>query len=121
MTDLHALLPQNKFETEKAQVLVALGYPAVEPILPELMEWIQDINWPIGLPLVPHIRQVFATNDEDWKMSALRRLAETSPDIFYAVREEIQRMADIQPQNEDEEALQEVAQEMLVHYSARQL
>ena len=127
MTDLHAMLPKTKFETEKAQALVALGHPAVEPILPELMEWIQDINWPvakvvapflatIGLPLVPHIRQVFATNDEDWKMSVLRRLAETSPAVFDAVREEVQRMADIQPQNEDEEALQETAREVLAHY-----
>ncbi len=127
MADLHGMLPQNKLETEKAQALVALGYPAVEPILPELMAWLQDTNWPvarviapflatIGLPLVPHIRTVFETDDECWKMRVMRHLVETSPDVFEAVREDIQRMADMTPQNEDEEALQEVAQEVLAHY-----
>ena len=127
MIDLHNMLPKDKCDTEQAQALVALGYPAVKPVLPELMEWIQDINWPvahviapflatIGLPLVPYIRQVFATSDEMWKIWVLYALVEMSPAIFNAVQEDVQRIADTPPQNEDQEALQEAAREVLEHY-----
>jgi hypothetical protein len=129
MDDVRALLPQDKMDTERAEALVALGYPAVIPVLPELMEWLQDTNWPvaqvvapflatIGLPLVPYIRQVFATDDEDWKMRVMRRLVETSPAIFDVVQENIREMAHTLPKNKDEEALRETAQEVLDHYSS---
>ena len=115
-------------DTKRAGVLAALGYPAVEPILPELMEWLQDINWPvahvlapflatIGLPLVPYIRQVFATNDEIWKIWVIQALVKTSPAVFTAVANDIQQMAYTPPKTEEEEELQETAQEVLDHYS----
>src|SRR4051794_23281462 len=65
MGDVQHLIPQNKFDLKRAQAAVEVGYPAVAPILPELLEWLQDYNWPvahilapflasIGEPLVPH-------------------------------------------------------------------
>ena len=44
---LRALIPRNKHDLRRARVLVALGYPAVAPVLPELLEWLQDLNWPV--------------------------------------------------------------------------
>ena len=75
---LRELLPHEKGDTERAEAIVALGYPAVAPILPDLIEWLQDCNWPvahvlspflaqIGLPLLPPVRAVLATNDYQWK------------------------------------------------------
>ena len=127
MDDIHALLPQDKCDLDRAKALVALGYPAVAPVLPELMRCLQDMNWPvakvvepflatIGLPLVPYIQQVFATDDEVWKMWVMQELVKTSPTIFEAVQDNIREMAYTPPKNEDEEALQEVAQEVLDHY-----
>ncbi|MEK4513730.1 DUF5071 domain-containing protein [Paenibacillus sp. FSL H8-0122] len=62
-----------------AEVIVKLGYPSVKPILPGLLEWIQDMNWPgagriapllreIGDPLIPYIQDVFRNHsqDEEW-------------------------------------------------------
>ena len=65
--DLAALVPVTKFETEKAAALVQLGFPAVEPVIPQILELLQDPNWPvasvfkpflagIGHPLAPYIR-----------------------------------------------------------------
>lgn len=61
----------------KANMIVALGYPAVADNLPELLHWLQDMNWPgsrtiseflvsIGTPLVPYILEILNGNDEDW-------------------------------------------------------
>ena len=96
MDDIHALLPQDKCDLERARALVALGYPAVVPVLPELMVWLQDMNWPvaeivapflatIGLPLVPHIRQVLATDDEAWKMWVMQELSSHIKESRYFV------------------------------------
>lgn len=62
-----------------AEVIVKLGYPRVKPILPGLLEWIQDMNWPgsrriapflreVGDPLIPYIQEVFRnySQDEEW-------------------------------------------------------
>ncbi len=38
------LLPRDKHDVAAVERLAALGYPTVEPVLPELLEWIQDIN-----------------------------------------------------------------------------
>lgn len=57
--------------------IVNLGYPAVAEHLPELLVWLQDMNWPgartiaeflvsIGIPLVPHILKILNGDDEDW-------------------------------------------------------
>ena len=117
-------------DTERAEALVALGYPAVVPVLSELMEWIQDTNWPVAqvvapflatseLPLVPYIRQVLATDDEMWKIWVMQELVKTSPAIFEAAQNDIREMAHAIPKNEDEEALQEIAQEVLDHYGVK--
>lgn len=79
--ELHLLLqPLYKEHWDgAAEVIVKLGYPRVKPILPGLLEWIQDMNWPgagriatllreIGDPLIPSIQEVFRNHseDEDW-------------------------------------------------------
>ena len=119
--DPHTLLPRHKSDSEYARAIVALGYPAVAPVLPELLEWLQDCNWPIsgqistflasiGEPVVPHIRNVFSGNDGIWKywcITALirkmpRALAEElRPDL---VRLAFQPSADDHSQEVDEQA-----------------
>jgi len=31
---------------EQSEILVALGYPCVKPVISKLFEWLQDMNWP---------------------------------------------------------------------------
>ncbi|WP_239616865.1 DUF5071 domain-containing protein [Cohnella mopanensis] len=76
--DMHLLLqPLDKGVWDgAAEVIVRLGYPRVNVILPGLLVWLQDLNWPgamriadflseIGDPIVPHVRDVLKKHKED--------------------------------------------------------
>jgi hypothetical protein len=116
-TELQELVPQDKSDMERAQAVIELGYPAVAPILPQLLEWIQDCNWPvahvlcpflasIGEPLAPYVRNVLATRDTIWKAWVVSIVGE-SPSLVEAFREELENLATMTPQDEDEVWLQE--------------
>lgn len=72
------LLPKNKTDVDTAQKVVESNYHDIEFILPHLMVWLQDMNWPvaqvlapmfanIGKPLAPIIASILKSNDEIWK------------------------------------------------------
>ena len=122
--DLASLLPNDKSETEKAEAIVALGFPVVEPILPLLVEWMQDINWPvaktlrpflasIGAPLAPHVRYVLATNDAIWKYWVVRCIVGESAELARVLRPELQRLASLPTPREAEEEVDQMAREIL--------
>jgi hypothetical protein len=56
--DLVALLPLDKYDAAKLGLLVAAGYPAIEPLLPALLQWLQDGNWPIARHLSPFLASI---------------------------------------------------------------
>jgi hypothetical protein len=122
--DIRTLIPQTKFDTDRAEQVIAAGYPAVEPILPELLEWIQDCNWPvaqvlapflgtIGTPLIPYIRKILATDDVMWKYWALLCLVRDQPDVAAALREDLKRYANSPTPDESAHGLDEVARNIL--------
>lgn len=122
--DIRSLIPQDKLDTDRAEQVVAAGYPAVEPILPELLEWIQDCNWPvaqviapflatIGMPLLPHIRAVLATDDVMWKYWVIGYLLKNSPELATALREELTRYANSPTPEESEVELDQIAKGVL--------
>ncbi|MBV9852871.1 MAG: DUF5071 domain-containing protein [Armatimonadetes bacterium] len=124
MQDIRGLLPQTKSDTDKAQALVSLGYPAVAPVLPELVEWLQDINWPvaqvlepflagIGLPLLPQVRRVLATEDGTWKYWVLSCLVARSSALASALHEELTRLASAPTPAEVDEELDTQARAIL--------
>lgn len=52
------LLPKDKFDLERATALVSTGYPTVAPILPDILGWLQDGNWPgVRVKVLRHYRQ----------------------------------------------------------------
>src|SRR5262245_23025829 len=46
---LKRLLPRDKHDVEAARALVALGYPAVAPILTQMLEWLKVSGSPVAL------------------------------------------------------------------------
>lgn len=121
---LRALLPQGKHEVEKARTLVALGYPAVTPVLPNLMEWLQDGNWPvahvmgpflagIGLPLAGEVRRVFATDDVIWKYWCIVLVVAESPALLAVLRDDLAHLAAEPPRDEDDAWVAGAAQAVL--------
>jgi hypothetical protein len=123
-TDLAALIPSTKFETEKASALVQLGYPAVEPVIPQILEWLQDISWPVGQvfqpflvaigePLAPYVRAILSGKDDGWKYSLLRAIVNQSPELARALRPELERVAESPSHGESKEEVDQVAVRIL--------
>ena len=90
-------LPRNKHDFERVYKLKELDRKELLPLLPGLMEWIQDMNWPIAneiaelLLTFPNeivliIKDVLTTNDVVWKYWCLevlvKRLPEESRKLF---------------------------------------
>jgi hypothetical protein len=130
MDGVQQLIPKTKFDLATAKAAVAAGYPAVAPILPELLEWLQDCNWPvadilapfltsIGEPLIPHLRQVLESDDEIWKYWIIINIMGQSPIIAAAFRDDLERLASAPTEREAREELNEAAQDVLAKYDLR--
>ena len=124
MTSVVDLLPRDKRDTQRAMALVALGYPVVEPVLPKMLEWIQDRNWPvarvfepflatIGAPLAPHIRVVLSGNDDSWKYSVLDSVILKSPYLVHALQTDLVRLSQQPTLGERTELVDVRAEELL--------
>jgi hypothetical protein len=77
---LKELIPKDKFDKEVIPKLMQLSEDEISPILPNLLSWTADINWPIAEDIirvlirfpyciVPLIREKLkpTETDEDWK------------------------------------------------------
>ena len=122
--DISTLLPRDKSDTKKAEAIVALGYPAVELILAELVEWMQDVNWPVaqvlqpflasvGTPLAPHVRRVLSATDEVWKHWILYCVVRESPELAASLSTELRRLATLPTPGEIQEDIDALAREIL--------
>ena len=122
--ELRALMPINKIDTEKAQAIVALGFPMVEPVLDEILVWMQDINWPvarifepllvsIGAPLTPHIQAILKTDDDVWKYWVVQNIIGKSAELKHIFKAELQCIAATPTAGEHKEEVDLVAQEIL--------
>ena len=102
-TDIRNLVPKSKFDNSHIEILKTIDKEKVEPILGELLVWLQDINWPIAqalievLPrfqeeLIPHVVKVFQSNDDIWKNWTLCLIEDFSRDTVLSLLTEINRM-----------------------------
>ena len=122
--DLFALLPADKLDTENAERLVALGYPAVAPVVPKLVAWQQDFNWPvaqvlrpflvtIGAALAPEARRVLAGEDSVWKYWLLQGIVRESPQLAEELKSELLRLRRELTQDDEVEGVSIVASQIL--------
>jgi hypothetical protein len=123
-SELGELLPKDKHDIKRATALVTKGYPAVAPILPELLEWMQDGNWPvakalapflasIGEPLALHIRSILQTKDHLWKYWILLRIVSPSPELAATLYSDLLKVAENDSVDEDEQEVKEIAKEII--------
>jgi len=110
--DIRNLIPKNKHDHNVIAGLRELSFEQLRPIIPELLEWMQDMNWPIGRPIAdilkpfvdriaPEIIKIFNTNDGLWKLWVLTNLTADATDP--ALLNEIQRIAKFPTRDEIEE------------------
>ncbi|CAM3502153.1 DUF5071 domain-containing protein [Brevibacillus invocatus] len=122
-------IPQHKMDHEKTGQLKKLDKDLIRSVIPELMTWLQDGNWPVypeirdvllplGNELVPHIRYVLETTDEDWKYFVLTGLvSKLSKETIVQMKPELIRIAYNPSESEAASELDEVARELLRHSS----
>ena len=88
--ELRKLLPANKDDVAAIRVIVARGYPAVQPILLDLFKWIRDDSWPVAKPaceflvsigprLAPEVLEVLGSRDDALKAVVLGQIVSDWP------------------------------------------
>ena len=88
--ELRKLLPVNKDDVAAIETITAHGYPAVQPILLDLLKWIRNESWPVAKPaceflvtigrrLAPQVREVLGSRDDSLKAAVLRRIVNEWP------------------------------------------
>mgnify|MGYP000317136224 CR=1 FL=1 len=114
------LVPKDKHDIATAQAAVQAGYPAVVPVLSELVAWLQDYNWPvakvlapflatIGIAMLPQVQAVLVSDDLVWKRWVLSCVVSESKELAEAVKAELLRLAHAATPSEREEGLEEIA------------
>ncbi|PIH56893.1 DUF5071 domain-containing protein [Paenibacillus sp. LK1] len=113
-------LPRDKHDYEAVRKLSELSNEELRDIIPELMEWLQDGNWPIarsvedlllrfGEELIPHIQNVFKTKDPQWEYFMLTGLIRRLPSRYLIVlKVDLERILKNPTEDEMLEELDEV-------------
>lgn len=53
--DIRELIPKDKFDIDTAKKLPNYSYDELKPIIPDLLTWIQDMNWPVSHPVADYL------------------------------------------------------------------
>ncbi len=105
--EIRHLVPRAKSDLDLLPMIAEAGYPAIAPILHDLMEWTADPNWPICVPLIDYlvtlgepmvepIRRVLRGTDDGHKWVCLRGMvAELPPGVQALLRDDLQRLAEL--------------------------
>jgi len=121
---IHLPLPRDKHDTQNAQALIALPWNDIAPAMPEILEWVQDANWPvaavllpylagIGPRLAPYIKTVLASGDSQWKYFVLQGIVRHSRELAFELGGELKRCAYAPTIEELEEGVAEAVREIL--------
>lgn len=130
MRPIHKAVPKDKFDTESLEYLRELDIEQLKLILPQLMEWLKDINWPVaqalskvlakyGSLMLPYIRSVLSSGDPQWQFSVMCALIrELSKDVSVLLKEDLLRIAFQPTKGEILEELDILAKETVVYIEA---
>ncbi len=129
--DLSTCIPSDKFDEAAVERAAALGFPAINPILPDLLTWLQDINWPVApvvaellakadIHIAPPINAVFAGDDGVWKYWILNHLAgHLDHSVWVLIEPEIMRLSRSPSGDDRAEEVDIAASELLVMRSGQ--
>jgi len=120
--DIRNLIPKDKGDIETAEKLKNYSYQQLKPIIPELLEWLQDGNWPVSNPVAEYLESVceyissdildiFKTNDLEWKYYIIKCFGPITNNK--SIRDIIIRIATKPTSDEIEAELSKVANEIL--------
>ncbi len=118
-------LPLNIYDVDKVEKLKKLDRNVLEPLLPDLLEYTQDMNWPVASgvveilltfpkEIVSHVQAILSSNDDNWKWFILNFLVIKLPvESQVQFKQYLIRVAQTPTQNEIAEELDEIAKEIV--------
>jgi hypothetical protein len=121
--NIKSLIPKDKSDIETAEKLKNYSYQELKSIIPDLLIWLQDGNWPVAKIVLEYLESicdniseeifdVFKTNDLEWKYWIILSFGPITNDGF--IRNEIVRIALNPTKLEIEYNLNEVANEIML-------
>ena len=124
MNNILDLIPKSKFDVSIIEKLESIDPNEAEPILLGLMEWMQDLNWPVAqelkriLPrfhvqLIPVIKIIFKTDDDIWKYWTLKLLKSFPKETLLKLQPDLDRIANFPTDGEKIEDVDKSAYEIL--------
>ena len=81
--NIRDLIPKDKGDTATVEKLKNYSIDEVRPIIPDLLEWLQDMNWPVAGPVADYLEtikehltedilKILKGDDDIWKYWTLR-------------------------------------------------
>lgn len=120
--NIKSLIPKDKSDIETAEKLKNYSYKELKSIIPDLLIWLQDGNWPIAKTISEYLQSicenisdeifdVFKTNDLEWKYYMILSFGSITNDEL--IRNEIIRIAKNPTEMEIDSGLNEIAIETI--------
>ena len=128
MDFIKLLLPKDKFDNSNIAQIAQLNDEEIQPIIYDLLEWLQDANFPIFkdiLPIVahhqnlvmPYVIAVLQDNDVMWKYWIIESLIPLlSDNNKLRLKSDLLRLSFLQEKDEDTQAIIEVSKNCLDTY-----
>ncbi|MEK5185594.1 DUF5071 domain-containing protein [Solibacillus sp. FSL R5-0691] len=121
------MIPKDKHDIAAVEFLKAADTEVVIPLLPELLEWVQDMNWPVAEPMVelllqypneltPLVDEVLRGDDDMWIYWCLVEIVPKLP--FYSklvLADAVEQIAAMEKTSFNEDNV-EAAQEALISF-----
>ncbi len=127
--DLQSYVPKDKFDIAAIDRARAMGFPALNGAIPDLLSWVRDANWPVaddtaslltqaGPEIVPHIQSVLRGKDAVWKYWTIDLIVRpSSPEVMSKLQDELERLARNPNQHDRLEGVDLLAQGVLATWS----
>lgn len=121
---LYSYLPTSKHDLQSIERLKKLKPDEILALLPHLLGWIQDSNWPIsrvmtpflaslGECIIPEIRWVLEGKDDIWKSNCIAMLQKMPFETAMQLKPLLERIANNSSESEVIEETNEAAKECL--------
>ncbi|SMO93232.1 protein of unknown function [Chryseobacterium rhizoplanae] len=119
MKNIRDLIPKNKGDLSTAEKLTNYSYEELKEIIPNLLEWLQDMNWPVAKPVSEYLESINdkittellsiikRNDDEVWKYWIITIFGPITQSPI--IKNEIIRIATSPKKNEIIEEVDEVA------------
>lgn len=128
MKDYRHIIPQSKDDEDYIEPLLNSNIDDIKPAIPELLEWLQDGNWPqahvIADYLEPHLNKiqdeiavVLQSNDDIWKYWVLLLILGSDEVPGATIMAEVTRIAQHPQRGETEQEADEIAQDILQKFT----